>query len=466
MPPLDWTHFNALAGSRSHNFDCLCRALMRVHFERFGQFKALRNQPGVEFHLELSEECPNLGAPPRWYGWQCKLHERTTKGHLWTVSKTDIESSLRTTEQHLPNLTDWVLWTPYTLSKRDQEWFTGLKTRFTLHQWGKEEIDTYLSGPGLILRSTYFGDLIATSQELEIRHCESVQPIRAKWFDPVHQLTEAERTLRKMLGEPGSWDHLIKVGKRLEKASDSASEFLNTAVNSPKGIVSQFVETCRKFAAMLLDFHEVLDGGDLEIVQQQLRERQFLIDDDIKSTPRQLRNLNVPIAIDVTNALYDMRIAQKLLNEVEDFLGVGLVALLADSGGGKTQIAAEITAPRENRDAGVLLHGQNLHRGQTLNDLAQNFSLNGKPLESIEQLLVSLDAAAKRNRCRLPLVIDGLNEAENPKDWKAPLASLRETVKAYPNVLVVCTLRTGEHAREDLRGESFRRLLPPESLSL
>ena len=455
MPSLNWTNFNALSGSRSQNFENLCRALMRVLFERFGQFKALRNQPGVEFHLELSEECPNLGAPPRWYGWQCKFHELTTQGHLRASSKQNIEHSLRITEQHLPNLTDWVLWTPYTLSRQDQEWFTGLQTRFTLHQWNEEEIDTYLSGPGLILRSTYFGDLIATSQELKIRHSESIQPIRAKWFEPVHQLTEAERTLRKMLGESGSWNHLIKTGKRLEKAADSISEFLNATKNFPRDIVSQFIETCREFAAMLLDFHKVLAAGDLEIVQQQLRERQFLMDEDIKSTPRRLRSLNVPITIDATNALHDMRIAQELLNEVEDFLGVGLVALLADAGGGKTQIAAELTAPQKNRDAGVLLHGQNLHRGKNLNDLARNFSLNGKPLDSIEQLLASLDAAAKRNRCRLPLVIDGLNEAENPRDWQAPLASLCETVKAYPNVLVVCTLRTGEHARKDLEGRDL-----------
>lgn len=74
--------------------------------------------------------------------------------------------------------------------------------------------------------------------------------------------------------------------------------------------------------------------------------------------------------------------------------------------------------------------------------------MNGKPIESFEQLLAALDAAAKRYCCRLPVVIDGLNEAENPKDWKAPLASLEQTVKSYPNVLVICTLRTGEHKRK------------------
>jgi len=142
-------------------------------------------------------------------------------------------------------------------------------------------------------------------------------------------------------------------------------------------------------------------------------------------------------------------IAQKLLDEVEDFLGVGLVAVSADAGGGKTQMAAQLTAPQEGRPAGILLHGRDFHRGQTLDDLAHHFSIDGNPLASIEKLLAALDAAGKRGRCRLPLVVDGLNEAENPKEWKGPLAILAEIVKKYPNVLVVCTLRTGEHRRHD-----------------
>ena len=60
----------------------------------------------------------------------------------------------------------------------------------------------------------------------------------------------------------------------------------------------------------------------------------------------------------------------------------------------------------------------------------------------MERLVAALDAAGQRAQRRLPLVIDGLNEAEDPRAWKPLLASLYEVLKEYPYVLVVCTVRT------------------------
>ena len=473
MPSLNWTAFNSLPGSNSQNFENLCRALIRLHFGRYGQFAALKNQPGVEFHLKLSENCPTLGPPPRWFGWQCKLHERTSRGDLRAASRRDIEDSLTKTEKYLPSLTHWVLWTPYTLSKKDQEWFKSLKTKFELHQWVNEDIDTYLSGPALILRSTYFGDLVATPEDLEQQHREAIQPIRERWLEPVHQSVDAERTIRRMLGEPGSWGQMIAVGERLMKLVDVISDSEDVIPTQLEKTIAPFVTACSAFADTLLHFHGILAGGDLDIIQQKLVERKTLIDTQVRATPRWLRTWNLPIALDATNALDDMRIAQDLLDEVEEFIGVGLVAVLADSGDGKTQMAAQLTAPQEGRPAGILLHGRNLHKGQTLDDLAHHFSINGNPLTSMEILLAALDAAGKRAGCRLPVIIDGLNEAENPKDWKAPFATLSETVKRYPHVLVVCMLRTGEHRRDDqMRGahpqtyarESFAVMALPDDI--
>ena len=448
MPSLDWAAFDSLPGSKNQNFENLCRGLIRLHYGRFGQFKALSNQPGVEFHIELTNPC-QLGDPPRWFGWQCKFHTRTKGGDLKAYSKRDFKESLRTTERTLPEITDWVLWTPYTLSKSDQEWFYSLSTSMNLHLWSEEELDTYLNGEGLLLRNTYFGELILTPGELEQRHFEAIQPIRERWLESVHQSVNAERTIRRMLGEPRSWDHIITVGQRLEKAVEIISDSEDVTPTQSDKIITPFVTACSDFADTLLHFHEILANGDLEIIQQKLVEQKTLIDAQVRDTPRQLRSWNLPIALDATNAMDDMRIAQELLDEVEDFLGVGLVAVLAESGGGKTQMAAQLTAPQEGRSAGILFHGRDLHRGQTLDDLVRRFSINGTPLASMERLLAALDAAGKRAGCRLPVIIDGLNEAENPKDWKASLATLNETVKRYPNILVVCTLRTGEHRRDN-----------------
>lgn len=452
MPSLDWTAFESLQGIKSQNFENLCRGLMRLHYGRFGQFKALSNQPGIEFHIKLENTC-SLGNPPRWFGWQCKFHTRNQNGDLSAASKDKIKISLEMTKKHLLGITDWVLWTPYTLSKSDQEWFYSLSTPMTLHLWSEEELDTHLNGDGLFLRHTYFGELILTSEELKRQHREAIQPIRKRWLESIHQSVDAERTIRRMLGEPGSWDQMIAVGEHLKKVVDIISDSDGIIPIQLKKTITLFTTACSAFADTLLHFHEILDDGDLDIIQQKLGEGKTLISTQVRATPRLLRACNLPIALDATNALDDMQIAQELLDEVEEFLGVGLVAVLADAGGGKTHMAVQLTAPQEGRPAGILLHGQDLHRGQTLNDLAHHFSINGNPLTSMENLFASLDVAGKRAGCRLPVIIDALNEAENPKEWKALLAILSKTVKGYPNVLVVCTLRTGEHRREDKRAQ-------------
>ena len=472
MPSLDWTKFDSLSGEKSRNFENLCRGLMRLQYGRFGDFKALANQPGVEFHLKLTESC-QLGNASHWFGWQCKLYQRNQSGDLKAASQTDIEDSLRKTEKVLPNLTDWVLWTRYTLSKKDQEWYYTLATKYKLHLWTEEEIDTYLSGDGLILRSTYFGEQVLTPDNLAERHKIAIQPIRERWLEPVHHAVDAERVIRRMLGEAGSWEQLIEVGECLKKASDLISCELDDAVPRLKSYIASFIDACSAFADTLLNFHQILADGDLDIIQQKLKERKTLINIDIRSTPRHLRSANHPASLYTTNALDDMYTAQELLDRAEEFLGVGLVAILADAGGGKTQMAAQLTSPQENRPAGVFLHGRSLHRGQSLDDLARNFSVNGVPMPSMESFLAAVDAAGKRARCRLPILIDGLNEAENPNDWKFELASLSEIVKKFPNVLVVCTLRTGERKEEDWHRhrepqtgtrESFAAMAIPDSI--
>jgi hypothetical protein len=300
MPSLDWTKFDSLSGENTRNFENLCRGLMRLHYGRFGDFKARANQPGVEFHMKLNELC-QLGNTPDWFGWQCKLYQRNQNGELKAASRKDIEDSLRMTERILPYLTDWVLWTRYTLSSKDQDWYYSLATNYKLHLWTEEEIDTYLSGDGLMLRSTYFGDQVLTPINLAERHNIAIQPIRERWLEPVHQPVDAERMIRRMLGEVDSWKRLIEVGERLKNISDLLSCELNNAVPGLRSYISSFIDACAAFADTLLNFHQILADGDLDIIQQKLKERETLINIDVRSTPA---------ALYANNALDDMYITQ------------------------------------------------------------------------------------------------------------------------------------------------------------
>ena len=64
MPQVDWQVFEELPGGQEANFERLCRALVRRHYAQFGEFAALANQPGIEFHLKLCLRC-SLGEPGR-----------------------------------------------------------------------------------------------------------------------------------------------------------------------------------------------------------------------------------------------------------------------------------------------------------------------------------------------------------------------------------------------------------------
>ena len=103
--------------------------------------------------------------------------------------------------------------------------------------------------------------------------------------------------------------------------------------------------------------------------------------------------------------------------------------------------------------------GADLHARHSLDDLAKGVVINGRPVPSFEALVAAVDAAGQRAGRRLPIVIDGLNEAEDPRDWKGQLASLAVTLQSYPYVLVICTLRSA-FASEALPDDLDRLEIP------
>jgi len=200
MPGLNWQTFEQLPGAQYDNFEKLCRALIRRNYGRYGDFSALANQPGVEFHLRLGAAC-SLGDPGRWYGWQCRWYGLPAGRALGNARRKKIEEAIATTKRNLTGLTDWVLWTRRPLTKSDQAWFKKLKTSMRLHQWTADEVEGELTGDAEILRATYFGELVLTPEGLAELRRRSVAPILPRWQPAVHQTVDAERLLRRMLGE-------------------------------------------------------------------------------------------------------------------------------------------------------------------------------------------------------------------------------------------------------------------------
>lgn len=459
MSPVNWDTFEGLPGATESNFEALCRALIRRHYARYGVFRALAAQPGVEFHLKLQTRCPTLGEPGRWYGWQCRWYDLPGGRAIGPGRREKIRKAIATTEKVLPDLTDWILWTRRPLTSSDQAWFYGLKTQMRLQMWTSSEVEEHLSGDAEILRSTYFGELVLTPDALADLHDTAVAPIRTRWQPELHQVIDAERELRRMLAEPGIWNDLQQTAEQLELCATQVDGDLSGLEGPLAGAANEVPELARAAAAVLADIHSALYRGDLDLLRQQLATRPALSAPQLTVLPRQLRARRHHSALSITNALANVGLARSLLDDVDDHLASRLIAVLADAGNGKTQLAAQLTAATGNRPAGVLLHGRDLNAGDNLDTLAQRVTIGGAPVASMEALAAAVDAAGRRAQRRIPIVIDGLSEAEDPRDWKGPLGTLHVTLREYPYVLVVCTLRT-QFADEALPPDVARLEIP------
>lgn len=443
MPGVNWDVFSELPGAADENFEKLCRSLVRRHYGRFGRFKQLANQPGVEFHLQLTESC-DLGAPPRWIGWQCKWYELANGQDLGATRRSKIIEGMEKTRKHVPGVTDWKLWTHHTLTKGDQEWFFALeKDRFPelkLELLTATDIEDLLVGPGALLRETYFGELVLTPALLAEQYRLAAAPFKSRYQPDVHVVVGAEEMVLRRLGGQSAWASLEKLSSALKKNCADITSLTRQLKTDIKAEVESLLARATGLADLLDNLHAALGKGDFDAVQQILASNpsQPVRYDRLLSKLRGARSDGAPLA---ANLVADIHAVWSALRSLERSIGVRAVAVLAAAGEGKSELAVKVTQADGEFPGGVLLLGKNLHAGQGLDDLVSAFKISGRPAESFDRLVEAVDAAGQRAGKRIPIVIDGLNEAEDPRNWRDELSRADELLKDFPYVLLVVTLR-------------------------
>lgn len=443
MPEANWDVFRQLPGAPDENFEKLCRSLVRRHYGRFGRFKQLANQPGVEFHLELTESC-DLGVPPRWIGWQCKWYELTNGQDLGATRKNKIIEGIEKTRTHVPDVTDWKLWTHHTLTKADQEWFFALEQdpfpELKLDLLTATDIEDLLVGPGAPLREAYFGELVLTPVLLAEQHRLAAAPFKSRYQPEVHVVVGAEEEVLRLLGGQRAWESLEKRSSALKRNCKDIASLTRQLKTEIKAEVDLLLTLATGLAYLLDSLHEALGKGDFDAVQLVLASipPNQVRYDRLLSKLRGARSDGAPLA---ANLVADIHAVSSALRNLDRSIGARAVAVLAAAGEGKSELAVKVTKPDGVFPGGVLLLGKNLYANHRLDDLVSAFKISGKPTESFERLVEAVDAAGQRAGKRIPIVIDGLNEAEDPRNWKDELARAVEILKDFPYVLLVVTLR-------------------------
>ncbi|WP_329065665.1 NACHT domain-containing protein [Amycolatopsis sp. NBC_01480] len=437
---MDLTELERLPGAADRNFEALTRAIVSRRYGALGTMRERRNQPGVEFYLRV-DHGGVLGEPGRVWGWSCKWFILNSKNELSTGQRKQIEESLSKAIKHVAGLTDFVLCLPQRPAKGDEEWIDGLsQPGVRVRLWSTENYDEQLAGHDE-LRSTFFGELALTTDVLAQAHKRSVAPIEARWMPRLHTSHHVEHRIDRASLRPVSFEWL-------QQRTDDIAVRIQALRAAIDGLDTTFrqgtVEIADDLDRFVHDLREILDAGRC-LRPWEVRER--LAEQGPPATsPRTLRRLvlelrkrRLPEALLVTGLGAEIRDIVQWLRNTRADTEAPLLAVIAAAGQGKTHLAAQMTSPNDQPTAGVFIQGGNLRAGGTLNDLARK--IPGLKVDYFGDLLEALNSAGNRAGCRIPLIIDGLNEAERPSEWRTLLAGLAPALGAYPHVAVIVTLR-------------------------
>jgi hypothetical protein len=444
---VDLTDLARLPGAADQNFEVLTRAIVSRRYGGLGTLRERRNQPGIEFYLRVEHPGP-LGDPGRVWGWSCKWFILGQDNELTSGQRNQIEDSLDKAIKYVDGLTDFVLCLPQRPAKKDEEWIDGLgqAKRISTKLWAAENFDAELSGFDE-LRSTFFGELVLSPDALAKAHARSVAPVKARWVPPLHTSNHVERQLERALLRPASFDRLNEHVDAIAVRTGALRDTLTNIDDDARSGAEDIADDLERFVAGL---RAIVDAGrNLRPIE--VRER--LADQQPPATsPRKLRALvlelrkrRLPAALAVTGLGAEIRDVVRWLQDAHADSQAPLTAVVAAAGLGKTHLAAQLTAPADRPTAGVFIQGGRLRAGGSLDDLARR--IPGLKVERFEDLLEALNSAGARAGTRIPLVIDGLNEAERPSEWRALLDELIPALSDYPNVMVIVTLREALAAR-------------------
>jgi hypothetical protein len=446
---LNWDKFRALEGDVRRNFELLVRALVQRSYGHCGSLRSKRQQPGVEFHLQLTHDCA-LATAGRWFGWQCKWYDLPPTRAFGATRRADIAEGIRLSKLHIPGLTDFVLCLRELPTSDDVDWYFGLDTEMHLHLWADEEIEARLSGEAEVIRSTFFGELVLTVASLAEAHSRSIAPIRNRWVPGLNVATRVDLDLRAALLQPGSMGPIRAQAENLRSLAESVTLTLPSLADDERSLraARTVVHDLCSLAADLAALSDAADeqrpadavAGISSIAPPEVRIF------ELRHLARKLRLRRHFEAPAISSIEAELRWAVALIRDLRELIQTHCLAVVADAGQGKSHLAAELTAPHEGLPAGVFVMGSVLRAGGTLDDVAAR--VPGLGISRFDDLLAGLNAAGARIGARIPLVIDGLNEAERPTDWRALLAELGPVLGKFDNVLVVVTLRTD--ARNEL----------------
>jgi hypothetical protein len=506
---INWEKLIPYDRDQYRSFEELCYQIATTLYEQQGRFTSIDDSgggDGVEFYLTY----PN---GEQW-GWQAKFYY--PNGRLTNSRQASIKDSLqRACEQH-PKLTRWFLCTPRNLTPDEQKWFDETLRTLTLNgnpvipeghlvqldNWTESDFVGWMSEDRLAgIKLNFFGELELTREWFARQLEKQLEGVGDKYDSLLHTETYADLQIHQILGDASlatrvgelrdrlttdynelresvgalrrqeprllDWQNLtellLPIAKQLEHSLGEALEVLNLAHVWLDRRIWQSVRNY-DWESLLSQMNQTYDNYNRALSKINIGEMEYLLkasDGEHTENERRVRRdaerqIQSP-SILAANFIERCRGGIETLKQLRE----ADLHFFGGAGFGKTHLSCHVC--RERLESGLpalLILGTHFTTEEPLEkqllsilDVPQTYSWN--------DFLRALESVGRAYRTRIPILIDGLNEATVggvfSKVWSRGLPGICRELSRFDSVVLVTTCRTS------YRGEIWNENGPSNS---
>jgi hypothetical protein len=487
---LNWEKLKPHNRDQYRSFEEFCYQIAIGLYGQRGRFTSIDDSgggDGVEFYLTL----PNGNQ----WGWQAKFYY--PDGKLTAGRKEKIKQSLKRSCEEHPRLTKWFLCTPKNLTRDAQKWFDdellsakveGHKVvprgrKVELENWGESDYIAWMREERFAgCRLYFFGELELSLEWFRLIFEKQLQGVRDKFDPALHTETDTDHYIHQVLGDA---QFVSLFGERLTKLSSSLDDVVEqvnelkkqeSGARKPDHTASESIGAAETLQATLFRMFKPLEHVRNLLAKRRLDQvRDFDWDPallEMQSALAAYEKVTASGATEVSDEGIDELSRQEREEQItylSNYLGAvaGAAASFMDearaltqqflalkqhdlhvfgsAGYGKTHLSCHICEERINSGLpAVLILGRHFTGDRPLEEQLRAI-LDIPPAYSWNQFLRALATAAKAYRTRIPVIIDGLNEATQvgffSNVWRLGLPGLGKEFATVEDLLLVTTCR-------------------------
>ncbi|MDP4209684.1 MAG: hypothetical protein Q8928_12800 [Bacteroidota bacterium] len=505
MKEISWHQLENNSSSKELSFESFCFQIATKKYKDYGTFESYYNTPGSEFYLKLSKDCDELSAKAgEIIGWQAKFWLNKTDENnspLDLKHREELIQGLKKTLEYKNNLTHWIICTPgkfsNTNTKAGKPWDTlvkegnKLKKGINLSHWHKDIFEAiFHSNPEEFssIFNLYFNTKLINKEFINNLTRTNLKQLERKFDVDLHIKEEEElNLLNSIYPDKARADVNIYI-KLLDDVIDDINRDYRIKIDQFSDLSKEFVNLTRKYYSKHLDILKNVNDIYTKSVDiyDFAKQSKTAIDNFIQNSESDRNQLNKQLK-DIfpksdknnTNINYHDRdwveFMIKNVNNISDLLTgknkdnsllqiilrilSNDVHVFGAAGYGKTHFACSISYNLLKHEyPALLLLGSSFRNSITPKQrIIQILELEDS--YSFRDFLGAVDILGDTYKCKVPIIIDGLNESypSAGEIWYNELNSIINDIRQYSNIILITTCREKrEYIQQIFDKESYK----------